>query len=168
MFDRLLTFSSSRLWRYTRTIVNTISAWTLKPIALSKSPSYFPSNDVTVVISTLGTTEDFRRCLLSVAACQPADIIIVTPKPRVQALLKICEDLDLLSRVRILGAPKANKRLQMIQGLQEVETSVTVFADDDVFWPTTFLTYLLAPFEDHKVGAVGKSSLPSTNIFSSC
>lgn len=44
----------------------------------------------------------------------------------------------------------------MIQGLKEVRTSITVFADDDVFWPTTFLAYLLAAFEDPKVGAAGQ------------
>ena len=122
---------------------------------MSSAPSY-TTKDVTVVIATLGTSEDFRRCLLSVVACLPSSIIIVTPNPRVRHVQKICEDLDVSSKVEILGAKKANKRLQMIQGLKEVRTSITVFADDDVFWPTTFLTYLLAAFEDPKVGAAGK------------
>lgn len=65
-----------------------------------------------------------------------------------QHIRKICEELNISSKVRILGAKKANKRLQMIQGLKEVRTPITVFADDDVFWPTTFLVYLLAAFED--------------------
>ena len=30
-----------------------------------------------------------------------------------------------------------------------------MFADDDVFWPPTFSTYMLAAFEDPKVGAAG-------------
>ncbi|KAL8734038.1 MAG: hypothetical protein Q9166_001799 [cf. Caloplaca sp. 2 TL-2023] len=55
----------------------------------------------------------------------------------------------------VFGAPKANKRLQMIQGINHVKTPIAVFADDDVFWPKTFLTHLLAPFEDSAVGAVG-------------
>lgn len=44
----------------------------------------------------------------------------------------------------------------MIQGLKEVRTAITVFADDDVFYPETFLTYLLAAFEDPKIGAAGR------------
>ncbi|KAL9636307.1 MAG: hypothetical protein Q9164_002908 [Protoblastenia rupestris] len=43
----------------------------------------------------------------------------------------------------------------MVQGLQESNTAITVFADDDVFWPPTFSTYMLASFEDPKVGAAG-------------
>ena len=147
-------FFSTRLWRYTRLIVNVISSWTFKPIALPSNPSY-STQDITVVIATLGTNEDFRRCLLSVVACLPSSIIVVTPNPRVQHVRKICESLNISSKVEILGAKKANKRLQMIQGLKEVRTSITVFADDDVFWPSTFLTYLLAAFEDPKVGAAG-------------
>lgn len=155
----------SRLWRYARTIVNVLSSWTFKPIALPSSPSYSSSKDVTVVIATLGTSEDFRRCLLSIVACQPNSVIIVTPNPRVQHIRRICENLKISSKVRVLGATKANKRLQMIQGLKEVRTSVTVFADDDVFWPTTFLVYLLAAFEDPKVGAAGKDPFSLVSSF---
>ena len=154
----MLIKSISRLWRYTRTIVHCFSSWTFKPIRLANPPSYTPNDDVTVIISTLGSSEDFRRCLMTIVGCQPRGIIVVTPNPRVPHVRKICESLNIASRVKILGAPKANKRLQMIQGLKEVRTSITVFADDDVFWPETFLNHLLAAFEDPKVGAAGKSS----------
>ena len=110
---------------------------------------------MTVVIATLGSNNDFRRSLLSIVDCLPRNIIVVTPNPRVQHVRKICESLNVASKVKILSAAKANKRLQMIQGLKDVRTSITVFADDDVFWPTSFLTYLLAAFEDPKVGAAG-------------
>ena len=43
----------------------------------------------------------------------------------------------------------------MVQGLQESNTPITAFADDDVFWPASFLTYILAAFENPKVGAAG-------------
>ena len=36
-----------------------------------------------------------------------------------------------------------------------VETPITCFADDHVFWPATFLKHALAPFEDPLVGLVG-------------
>lgn len=79
---------------------------------------------------------------------------MVTPKNRVNQVRKICDSLKLFD-IEILGAAKANKRLQMIQGLEEVRTAMTVFADDDVFWPARFLQYSLAPFEDPQVGASG-------------
>ncbi|KAI4289320.1 MAG: hypothetical protein L6R35_001420 [Caloplaca aegaea] len=140
------------LWRYLRSLIHILSAWSLKPIQPAKNPR-FSSKDVTVVLPTLGTDSDeFRRCISSIDACHPAAFIIVTPRPDV--VRAACQGLG-LHRLQILEAAKANKRLQMIQGLEHVETAVTVFADDDVLWPLPFLTYLLAPFEDHSVGAVG-------------
>ncbi|KAL8894938.1 MAG: hypothetical protein Q9192_003952 [Flavoplaca navasiana] len=140
------------LWRYLRVLVHVVSAWTLKPIRPAVNPKY-TAKDVTVVLPTFGNDNpDFRRCLRSIAACLPRAVLIVTPAP--DTVKSICQDLD-LDHFQILAAPKANKRLQMIQGINHVKTPITVFADDDVFWPKTFLAYLLTPFEDHSVGAVG-------------
>ncbi|KAF8846901.1 hypothetical protein BDZ45DRAFT_709871 [Acephala macrosclerotiorum] len=36
-----------------------------------------------------------------------------------------------------------------------VRTRITVMVDDDVTWPNTILPWLLAPFEDEKIGGVG-------------
>ena len=156
--------SEISLWRYLRLIVNLFSAWTFKPIPLPGTPSY-SNRDVTVVIPTLANSDDFRRCILTIDACNPAAIIVVTPKGRVDHVRKICTELG-LPHVHILGAKKANKRLQMIQGLKEVRTSITFFADDDVFWAPKFLSSNLAPFEDPNVGAVGKCScVPVCSIF---
>ena len=117
-------------------------------------PTYTPQ-DVTVVLPTLGDdNDDFSRCLQSIEANSPAIVIIITPQPNVTRVCKACDSLD-LKNFRVLGAPKANKRLQMIQGIHAVHTPVIVFADDDVFWPPTFLIHLLAPFEDPRVGATG-------------
>ncbi|KAL9002547.1 MAG: hypothetical protein Q9188_004526 [Gyalolechia gomerana] len=141
-----------RLWRYLRLVVHIVSAWTLKPIRPVPNPK-FTRQDVTVILPTLGTDdEDFRRCLLSIDGCNPKAFVIVTPRP--DNVRKVCGDLN-LGHVQIIAAPRANKRLQMIQGIDYVKTPVIVFADDDVFWPNTSLTYLLAAFEDPSVGAVG-------------
>ncbi|KAL8666804.1 MAG: hypothetical protein Q9168_007399 [Polycauliona sp. 1 TL-2023] len=140
------------LWRYLRLLVHLVSARSLKPIPPAAVPKYTAKN-VTVVLPTFGNDNpDFRRCLRSIAACFPRAVLIVTPSP--DTVQSICQELD-LDHFEVLAAPKANKRLQMIQGVDHVKTAITVFADDDVFWPETFLTYLLAPFEDHAVGAVG-------------
>ena len=45
----------------------------------------------------------------------------------------------------------------MIAGINQVKTEITVFCDDDVLWPETMLTYMLAPFEDKQMGGVGTS-----------
>ncbi|KAL9130617.1 MAG: hypothetical protein Q9217_001231 [Psora testacea] len=141
------------LWRYTRLIVNVLSFWTFKPIRPASSPT-FTAKDVTVVIPTLADSEDLPRCLRSIVGCRPEAVIVVTPRCNVARVEKIRESLG-LHDITVLGAKRANKRLQMVQGLQESRTAITVFADDDVFWPPTFLTYLLAAFEDPKVGAAG-------------
>ena len=45
----------------------------------------------------------------------------------------------------------------MCRALPHVETEITVFADDDVLWPSTLLPWMLSPFEKPTVGAVGTS-----------
>ncbi|KAL8867524.1 MAG: hypothetical protein Q9174_005610 [Haloplaca sp. 1 TL-2023] len=140
------------LWRYVRLIVHIVSGWTLKPILPARYP-WYTAKDVTVVVPTLGEDSRYlRSCLLSINSCRPKAIIIVTPNARV--VRSICQTLGLFD-VQVIAAPKANKRLQMIQGTEHVKSPVTVFSDDDVFWPSTFLPWILAPFEDATVGAVG-------------
>jgi len=60
-------------------------------------------------------------------------------------------------RIRVLTVPYANKRLQMSHGIKNTTTDIIVFADDDAIWPPTLLPYVLACFEDQKVGGVGTS-----------
>ena len=43
----------------------------------------------------------------------------------------------------------------MVAGANHVKTEITVFCDDDVLWPQTMLTWMLAPFEDKQMGGVG-------------
>ncbi|CAO1601872.1 hypothetical protein XANCAGTX0491_005510 [Xanthoria calcicola] len=149
----LIVFIGLFLWRYLRLVVNLCAVWTYGSIPLPATPSY-SNADVTVVISTLADSEDFRRCLLTISACRPAAIIVVTPGKRTKYVRQLCHELG-LHHVQTIGTQKANKRLQMIEGLKAVGTAITVFADDDVIWAPTLLTYLLAPFEDHKIGAAG-------------
>lgn len=118
-----------------------------------------------MVIPTLGENKEFLECVKSINACNPAAITVVTPEKNVNRVQNTLEKLS-LDKISVLGAKKANKRLQMVQGLKESKTAVTIFADDDVFWGTSFITYLLAPFEDPKVGAVGgfTSSSRTSNL----
>ena len=60
-------------------------------------------------------------------------------------------------RIRVLTVPFANKRLQMSHGIKNTTTDIIIFVDDDSIWPPQMLPYMLAPFEDQKVGGVGTS-----------
>jgi hypothetical protein len=59
--------------------------------------------------------------------------------------------------IDVLQVDKANKRLQVCKALEDnhVKTAITVMADDDVEWPSTLMPWLLAPFEDDRMGGVG-------------
>jgi len=61
------------------------------------------------------------------------------------------------TRIRVLTVPFANKRLQMAHGVRNTTTDIIVFADDDAIWPPMILPYMLACFEDQKIGGVGTS-----------
>jgi cellulose synthase/poly-beta-1,6-N-acetylglucosamine synthase-like glycosyltransferase len=58
-------------------------------------------------------------------------------------------------RVRVMSVAIANKRIQVCEALPNVQTPITIMADDDVTWPKTLMPWLLAPFEDPKIGGVG-------------
>lgn len=143
-----------RAYRYVRLMVNLLSSWTFPPIPLPKAPTFFP-NDVTVVIPTItGEGQNFLDCVKSCVQCEPNAVIIVTTNNHVTHLQQLCRTIA-KSRIQVLGIDKACKRHQMILGLVKVRTAVTVFADDDVLWPPTLLKYLLAAFEDRRVGGAG-------------
>lgn len=58
-------------------------------------------------------------------------------------------------KISVYCIRQANKRHQLLRGLREVKTEITVLADDDVTWPETLLPWMLAPFEDPAMGGVG-------------
>ena len=133
-------------------IVHILAAWTFQPIMPALRPK-FSAKDVTVILPTRsGHGEAFRRCVETLLHNNPGRMIVVTPSPNVHRLRK---EFRMFDAVKVLGTPRANKRLQMAKGLEVVETPITVFVDDDVLWPTNFLYYLLAAFEDDGCGAAG-------------
>ncbi|ORY93792.1 glycosyltransferase like family 2-domain-containing protein [Syncephalastrum racemosum] len=73
-----------------------------------------------------------------------------------ESLQKLADEID-PRKIRVLTVPQANKRLQMVTGIQATTTEILVFADDDAIWKPTMLDYILACFEDLKMGGVGTS-----------
>ncbi|KAL2017388.1 hypothetical protein VTK56DRAFT_2231 [Thermocarpiscus australiensis] len=151
------------LYRYVRLLVHCVSHWTYK----SKVPNWdkprYTAEDVTVVIPTIhNRPEELRPSLESILACKPAKLILVTTWNKHEALSRVAatlHDPDGATRTEIdvLHVDKANKRLQVCKALEDdhVQTAITVMADDDVEWPPTLMPWLLAPFEDDRIGGVG-------------
>lgn len=150
-----LTFICS-IFRYFRLIVNIISHWTFKPIPIPTNPSY-TSNDVTVIIPTIdGDGEELRRTIKTCLATQPFEVVVVTIDANVKHAWAMAAAIN-NKKIRVISIPKANKRSQMCEAIPQVQTKITVFADDDVIWPPAVLQWMLAPFEDEKMGGVGTS-----------
>lgn len=131
-----------------------MSHWAYKSKPIAAKPT-FTNQDVTVVIPTIHNVfEDLRPSLQSILACKPAEMILVTTHDKRKALDKLVATLG-YPCIRVLDTAIANKRLQVCEALPLVKTPITIMADDDVTWPSTLMPWILAPFEDPKMGGVG-------------
>ena len=108
---------------------------------------------------TIGFDKDLIISLRSWLSNHPKEIIIITSEKFLDALIELVYgELSVEERktIQLLSCPLANKRRQLVSGIQRATGEIIVFDDDDVFWPPTVLTYMLAGFEtDANVGAVG-------------
>ncbi len=93
----------------------------------------------------------------SIIGCSPFELILVTTVDKFAGLQKLANALQKtgFGNIRVLCAPIANKRLQVCEALPQVTTRITVMADDDVTWPERLMPWILAPFEDPRIGGVG-------------
>ncbi|KAK4667621.1 hypothetical protein QC763_0059230 [Podospora pseudopauciseta] len=151
------------LHRYVRLIVHCISHWTYKSIVPNWEKPRYTSNDVTVIVPTIhNRPQEFQPSLESILACRPAKLVLVTTWDKHDALEKASSALRGVSSthptvIEVLHVDKANKRLQVCRALEgdHVQTPITVMADDDVEWPSTLMPWLLASFENNRMGGVG-------------
>ena len=143
------------VFRYLRTVVSILTWITFKPKPIAEKPK-FNTEDVTVVVpTTFKSPGELIKCLKAIHKCSPAVIFVVTSQANVELVRTRCAR-NSLKTVKVLGVDRLNKRTQMLKALKEVKTDIAVFADDDVIWPShQYLHYLLAIFEDDKVGAGG-------------
>ncbi|KAL7902097.1 glycosyltransferase family 2 protein [Trichoderma sp. TUCIM 5745] len=142
------------LHRYVRLLVHCVSHWTYKSKPIPSKPT-FTHDNVTVIIPTIHNAfEELRPSLRSILACKPYELILVTTHDKRKALDELASSLN-YPRVRVMNTHIANKRLQVCEALPTVKTSITIMADDDVAWPSTLMPWILAPFEDPKIGGVG-------------
>jgi hypothetical protein len=59
------------------------------------------------------------------------------------------------SNLKVFSVLVANKRQQICEVIPMVQTNIVILCDDDVTWPKTMLPWILAPFENKKMGGVG-------------
>jgi len=147
-------FASVFVFRYLRTVVSIFTFLFFGPYPIAENPKYVAADVTICVPTTLKSPAELLKCLRRISMCNPAHIFVVTANANIHLVEEICA-ANAIEEVSVLGVQELNKRHQMLKALEEVKTDITVFADDDVFWPDNFLTHLLAIFEDPAVGASG-------------
>jgi hypothetical protein len=87
---------------------------------------------------------------------KPREVIIVTVEQNIENINKLIEPLkDDAHKISILCSPVANKRIQLVVGVEAAKGDILALVDDDVFWRADgVVPYLLAPFEQDDIGAV--------------
>lgn len=150
----MLIFALTSTARYLRLVVNIVAFSKFKPRSRAEKPRFRPEDVTVVVPTTFSSPHELFKCIRQILSCTPGHVICVTSNGKIKDV-RACFAEQGLCNIRVVGVNKLNKRRQMLKAIREVATSITVFADDDVFWPVRFLDSLLAAFEDDKVGAAG-------------
>lgn len=113
------------------------------------------TQDVTVIIPSIeGAGAEIWETIRSILATEPYQIILVTVEANLERARTMVKSMG-TKRVKVQSVAYPNKRRQMVCAIPDVETEITVFADDDVLWPSKLLPWILAPLEDDSYGAVG-------------
>lgn len=161
-----LLFCGLFLIRYVRLVVHIIAYNLYRPTPVSQNPRHGRA-DATVIIPTVEPENpDFDECIRSVLKNQPAKIIVVTVGEKCfrdahrhckQAFADFkTSNPGAATTIHLIKAAEANKRVQLATAIKKVNTAITVWVDDHVFWPSEdFLSSAMAPFEDEKVGIAG-------------
>jgi hyaluronan synthase len=129
--------------------------WTLKALMARR---YQPvegatrARTTTVIVPVYNEAADlFERCLASIRANRPTELIVVVDGGDPDLADIAARDCD-----RVLRLPKAGKRAAIASGLAVADTStdVVVVVDSDTVWMPGTLTELVRPFDDPRVGGV--------------
>ncbi|ORY04415.1 polysaccharide synthase [Basidiobolus meristosporus CBS 931.73] len=156
LFPVFIPFGIVGLYRYLWYVIKLLAYMTYKPRRPLPNPTYHARQDVTIVVPTIDAGEEFKEAAHSWLMNDPKEILIITETKMVGPLQELANLVN-PEKIRVFSVPKANKRLQMVEGIRHVTTEILVFADDDAIWPPTLLDYILACFEDRKMGGVGTS-----------
>ncbi|KAL0069994.1 hypothetical protein AAF712_002891 [Marasmius tenuissimus] len=155
-FPVFVPFGVIGFYRYLWYLIRIAASITYQPVPLPERPTYIAEEDVTIIVPTIDAGEEFKEAARSWLVGKPKEILIITEEKMREPLQELANAVD-PERIRVLTVPFANKRLQMTHGIKNTTTDIIVFADDDAIWPPMLLPYVLACFEDQKVGGVGTS-----------
>ncbi|TPX49669.1 hypothetical protein SeLEV6574_g01309 [Synchytrium endobioticum] len=135
-----------------------VIAWVLYKPQKPKAGSRYTSQDVTILVPTIDSGDEIKIAVRSWLKNDPFQIIFITINKAKQGLEDLANEVDpRREKIHVICIEKPNKRNQMVAGINHCNTDIIVFCDDDVIWPETMLQYMLAPFEDAKMGGVGTS-----------
>ncbi|KAF9145356.1 hypothetical protein BGX30_009366 [Mortierella sp. GBA39] len=143
-------------YRYLWFVIKLLAYFFYRPMEPKENPTYRAEYDVTIIVPTIDAGEEFKEAAHSWLVNNPKEIIIITETKMKDALQELANSVD-PTRIRVLTVPKANKRLQMVEGIRNTTSEIIVFADDDAIWGPKTLEYILACFEDPNMGGVGTS-----------
>jgi cellulose synthase/poly-beta-1,6-N-acetylglucosamine synthase-like glycosyltransferase len=143
-------------YRYLWFAIKLLAYFFYRPMQPKENPTYRAEYDVTIIVPTIDAGEEFKEAAHSWLVNNPKEIIIITETKMKDALQELANSVD-PTRIRVLTVPKANKRLQMVEGIRNATSEIIVFADDDAIWGPNTLEYILACFEDPNMGGVGTS-----------
>lgn len=147
--------SSHSLFRYVRLWINLLANFLYTPIMPIDEPT-ITSQDMTVIIPTVAEDiQQLKETVQTAYRLEPHELLLVTPDARVKRLYQMVEEMGCPKRIQVLSVSQANKRRQLSRAIPEVQTKITLLLDDDVWLPEKFTKWILAPFEDARVGGVG-------------
>ncbi|CAH0055753.1 unnamed protein product [Clonostachys solani] len=126
-----------------------------KPSPLPEKATY-SNKDISIIVPTIDTESTFTECMRLWLRSKPREVIIVTVERNIENINKLIEPLkDDAQRISVLCSPVANKRIQLVVGVEAAKGDILALVDDDVFWRADgVVPYLLAPFEQDEIGAV--------------
>lgn len=153
------------IFRYLRFVVHFITGCFLYEPAPQMKHPFYTNRDVAVIIPTVAPhTKEFLKCLQTVLVNRPIKIVICGVGEKMKDYIRDIMDLHKFSNrfpeteIVVVHTKKPNKRRQVARAsleINEAEIPISVNADDHVYWKPTFLTSLVAAFEDPAVGFVG-------------
>ena len=116
--------------------------------------------DIIVIIPTVDTALSFSDSLLGRLKSRPSEIIVIM-RDREEARVRIIAHSQILQAARqgtdlfVLTVPIANKRDQLVRGMNASKRKILALVDDDAFWDHEDVLYhLLAPFQQEDIGLV--------------
>ncbi|KAI1905620.1 hypothetical protein LOZ65_006967, partial [Ophidiomyces ophidiicola] len=122
---------NSSIYRYLRLVVNLWAYHRFKPIAPPRDPS-LTSKDVTVIVPSHKLPRRLGSTLQSVVGNRPRQLILVTTEENKAAAERIAKQYTRAqTELQVVAVKRASKRRQLIEGIKNVTTAVTVLADDD-------------------------------------